>query len=461
MDCSSQQPLGIVAARQRGRRSRKEQEATDLCGRRPPGGGGRAIQRGPNPAAACWARRPTRPVYGAFVTLKRGGQLRSCCGASVKRCRFAEALDRAADRAATDDPRFPPISPTELNQLDMDVWILWGPEPVAARGEDRVQAVVIGKHGVQIARGARPRPAAARRGRRSWPRCAGFPATGLHQGRPADRRLERRRHDAAGVRGRRDGRPVGSEGLAMKSEQPDVRPPAVAGGFYPGTAGEVQRMARRAVRRGAAAGGRSRGPARWFRTPAGIYSGRLAAAVFQRVAIPECVIILCPKHRPGGAAVGGGAAPAVAVSRRRIGLRSGAGRAAGRRRDRAGSSMRRPIARNTPSRCNCRCWPDWRRRLRVVGIAVGDRPLPELLRFGVTMSVVSCATCPAPVAGRFQRHEPFCRRGRDAAAGSTGAGRHRNARSGARSTKRCGKTASACAAWPLAWFMEALRWLDA
>ncbi len=36
----------------------------------------------------------------------------------------------------------------------MDVWILWGPEPVTARGQDRLQAVVIGKHGVQIARGA-------------------------------------------------------------------------------------------------------------------------------------------------------------------------------------------------------------------------------------------------------------------------------------------------------------------
>ena len=44
--------------------------------------------------------------------------------------------------------------------------------------------------------------------------------------------------------------------------------------------------------------------------------------------------------------------------------------------------MPQPIARSTPSRCNCRCWPGWRRRLRVVGIAVGDGSLPELLRFG-------------------------------------------------------------------------------
>ena len=31
--------------------------------------------------------------------------------------------------------------------------ILWGPQPVAARGEDRVAAVVVGRHGLQIARG--------------------------------------------------------------------------------------------------------------------------------------------------------------------------------------------------------------------------------------------------------------------------------------------------------------------
>ncbi len=36
------------------------------------------------------------------------------------------------------------------------------------------------------------------------------------------------------------------------------------------------------------------------------------------------------------------------------------------------NSTRRPIARNTPSRCSCRCWPGWPRAVRVVGITVGD-----------------------------------------------------------------------------------------
>ena len=92
-------------------------------------------------------------VLGAFVTLKRAGQLRSCCGFLGQSIPLGEALGHAAARAAKDDPRFPPISPTELEHLDMDVWVLWGMKPVDQRGEDRIKAVTIGKHGLQIIRG--------------------------------------------------------------------------------------------------------------------------------------------------------------------------------------------------------------------------------------------------------------------------------------------------------------------
>ncbi|HEX5498194.1 MAG TPA: AmmeMemoRadiSam system radical SAM enzyme, partial [Thermomicrobiales bacterium] len=49
-------------------------------------------------------------VAGAFVTLKRDGRLRSCCGAHGERMSLARAVTHAALRAANDDPRFPPIS---------------------------------------------------------------------------------------------------------------------------------------------------------------------------------------------------------------------------------------------------------------------------------------------------------------------------------------------------------------
>jgi AmmeMemoRadiSam system radical SAM enzyme/AmmeMemoRadiSam system protein B/AmmeMemoRadiSam system protein A len=108
----------------------------------------------PEPIEAVLAEAAGTPLYGAFVSLKRSGQLRSCCGFMGQPIRLAEAVDRAADRAAKDDPRFPPISPTELNHLDIEVWLLWGLQPVTARGEDRISAVTIGKHGLQISRGS-------------------------------------------------------------------------------------------------------------------------------------------------------------------------------------------------------------------------------------------------------------------------------------------------------------------
>jgi len=93
------------------------------------------------------------PLLGVFVSLKRSGQLRSCCGFMGESVPLFEAIDRAAVRAAKEDPRFPPISPSEIEHLEMEVWLLWGMQPVAARGEDRVGAVVIGRHGLQISRG--------------------------------------------------------------------------------------------------------------------------------------------------------------------------------------------------------------------------------------------------------------------------------------------------------------------
>jgi len=91
-------------------------------------------------------------AFGVFVTLRRAGQLRACCGFLDPEARLETALAQAARRAARDDPRFPPIDEGELPELHVDVWVLWGQEPVAAVGEQRAAAVVIGRHGLQIAR---------------------------------------------------------------------------------------------------------------------------------------------------------------------------------------------------------------------------------------------------------------------------------------------------------------------
>jgi AmmeMemoRadiSam system radical SAM enzyme/AmmeMemoRadiSam system protein B/AmmeMemoRadiSam system protein A len=110
--------------------------------------------RSAEPLRALLGEIADMPLYGSFVSLKRGGQLRACCGFLGLSVSLAEAVKCAAIRAAKDDPRFTPISPHELDSLDMEVWLLWGLEPVPARGRDRIQAVTIGKHGVQVAQGS-------------------------------------------------------------------------------------------------------------------------------------------------------------------------------------------------------------------------------------------------------------------------------------------------------------------
>ena len=115
------------------------------------------------------------------------------------------------------------------------------------------------------------------------------------------------------------------------------------------------------------------------------YSGRLAAAVFQRVQLPECVLILCPKHRPGGAqwAVaphtrwlfpGGELASDPAMATRL------ADAVTGLTLDAVAHSQEHAIEVQLP--LLARLAP----QTRVVGIVVGDRPLPELLRFGRQMA---------------------------------------------------------------------------
>ena len=92
-------------------------------------------------------------VMGAFVTLKRQGHLRACCGSLGTPFPLADALRQAAFRTATGDVRFPSISATELPHLSVDVTLLFNFQGVTARGTDRVSAVKIGRHGLQIRRG--------------------------------------------------------------------------------------------------------------------------------------------------------------------------------------------------------------------------------------------------------------------------------------------------------------------
>jgi AmmeMemoRadiSam system radical SAM enzyme/AmmeMemoRadiSam system protein B/AmmeMemoRadiSam system protein A len=89
-------------------------------------------------------------VMGVFVTLKREGQLRGCCGMQGQPMALIHGLTQSAARTATEDHRFPPVSLSELPHLTVDVTLLYNFEKVTVHGEGRVAAVETGRHGLRI-----------------------------------------------------------------------------------------------------------------------------------------------------------------------------------------------------------------------------------------------------------------------------------------------------------------------
>jgi MEMO1 family protein len=81
---------------------------------------------------------------GVFVTLRKSdGQLRGCVGTiEAAYSNVAEEIVQNAISAATRDPRFPPVSASELSDLKYGVDVLSIPEP--ARGPEDLDPAVYG-----------------------------------------------------------------------------------------------------------------------------------------------------------------------------------------------------------------------------------------------------------------------------------------------------------------------------
>ena len=89
-------------------------------------------------------------VSGVFVTLKRGNTLRGCCGMLGASLALSEALADSAKQTALHDPRMAPITAIELPHLTLSVSVLGTPRVLNVAGEDRVNAIQIGRHGLRI-----------------------------------------------------------------------------------------------------------------------------------------------------------------------------------------------------------------------------------------------------------------------------------------------------------------------
>jgi len=73
---------------------------------------------------------------GVFVSLHKFGQLRGCIGTfEPTKKNVAEEIIANAISSSTADPRFPPVTASELADLEYNVDILTTPEPVEDMGQ--------------------------------------------------------------------------------------------------------------------------------------------------------------------------------------------------------------------------------------------------------------------------------------------------------------------------------------
>ncbi len=108
-----------------------------------------------------WARATGRPLRyeepdsptlreerGAFVTLHKHGQLRGCIGyiEGIKPL-YLTIIDMA-EAAAFNDPRFPPVEPEEIDDLDIEISVL-----TPLKRVHDIREIEIGKHGILLRNG--------------------------------------------------------------------------------------------------------------------------------------------------------------------------------------------------------------------------------------------------------------------------------------------------------------------
>jgi AmmeMemoRadiSam system protein A len=104
-------------------------------------------------------------LRGAFVTLHCRGRLRGCIGRVAPIEPLAEVVAGCAAAAAVDDPRFPPMKPADLRDLQIELSVLSSPRRATA------EEVRPGIHGLMVSQGEKrgvllPQVAAERH----WPR---------------------------------------------------------------------------------------------------------------------------------------------------------------------------------------------------------------------------------------------------------------------------------------------------
>jgi AmmeMemoRadiSam system protein A len=87
-------------------------------------------------------------TWGVFVTLKQGGSLRGCIGTIEAREPLFRAVVECAISSAVRDPRFPPVTGEEVEDISIEISVM---SPLRSVWEP--QEIVVGIHGLYVRRG--------------------------------------------------------------------------------------------------------------------------------------------------------------------------------------------------------------------------------------------------------------------------------------------------------------------
>ena len=154
-----------------------------------------ALERALKPGEAAEAEKDThnpldgqldrQAIWGVFVTLSRGEELRGCIGNIETDAPLEQTVAECAVAAAARDPRVPPVTADELSDITIEISLL--SSPVELPLEKIEEKIEIGRHGLVVTQGTRrglllPQVA----GRRGWDTCRFLEQTCLKAGLDQD-----------------------------------------------------------------------------------------------------------------------------------------------------------------------------------------------------------------------------------------------------------------------------------
>ena len=88
---------------------------------------------------------------GIFVTINKENSLRGCIGYPLPIKKLSNAVIDSAIAAATEDPRFSPINPNELNNLIFEITVLTPPIEInVEKYEDYLSIIKVGRDGLIV-----------------------------------------------------------------------------------------------------------------------------------------------------------------------------------------------------------------------------------------------------------------------------------------------------------------------